>query len=44
MNDLLDNIPAQLQHYTHEEIVALVRDFLAGLDERQQTRFLHLVA
>ena len=44
MNDLLDNIAAQLRHYTHEEIVALVRDFLAGLDEKQQTRFLNLVA
>jgi len=44
MSDLLDNITAQLQHYTHEEIVALVRDFLAGLDEKQHVRFLNLVA
>ncbi len=44
MNDLLDNITAQLRHFTHEEIVALVRDFLAGLDEKQQTCFLNLVA
>jgi len=43
-SDLLDNITEQLRHYTHEEIVALVRDFLAGLDEKQQTRFLNLVA
>ena len=44
MSDLLDNVAAQLRHFTHEEIVALVRDFLAGLDEEQQTRFLNLVA
>ena len=44
MSDLLDNIAAQLRHFTHEEIVALVRDFLAGLDEKQQIRFLDLVA
>jgi hypothetical protein len=44
MNDLLDNIAAQLRHFTHEETIALVRDFPVGLDERQQTRFLNLVA
>jgi len=44
MSKLLDNIAAQLRHFTHEEIVALVRDFLSGLDERQQIRFLNLVA
>ena len=44
MNDLLDNIAAQLRHFTHEEIVALVRDFLTGLDEKQQICFLNLVA
>jgi tetratricopeptide (TPR) repeat protein len=44
MSDLLDNITAQLRHFTHEETIALVRDFLVGLDEKQQTRFLNLVA
>ena len=44
MNDLLENIAAQLRHFTIEETVALVCDFLAGLDERQQTCFLNLVA
>ena len=44
MNDLLDNIAAQLRHFTHEEIVVLVRDFLTGLDEKQQICFLNLVA
>ena len=44
MNDLLDNITAQLRHFTHEETVALVRDFLTGLDEKQHIRFLNLVA
>lgn len=43
MSDLLDNIAAQLRHFTHEEVVALVRDFLAELDEKQQIRFLNLV-
>ena len=40
----MDSVTAQLRHYTHEELVALVRDFLADLDEREQTRFLDLVA
>ncbi len=44
MNNLLDNIAAQLRHFTHEETIALVRDFLVDLDEKQQTRFLNLVA
>ncbi len=44
MNGLLDNIAAQLRHFTHEETIVLVCDFLAGLDERQQTSFLNLVA
>ena len=43
MTDLLDDIAAQLLHFTHEEVVALVRDFLAGLDASQQQRFLTLV-
>jgi hypothetical protein len=43
MNDLLDNVAAQLRHFTHEEVVALVRDFLTDLDEKQQIRFLNLV-
>jgi hypothetical protein len=44
MSDLFEKIAAQLRHFTHEEIVVLVRDFLAGLDEKQQVRFLNLVA
>jgi tetratricopeptide (TPR) repeat protein len=44
MNDLLDDVATQLRHFSHKEIVALVRDFLAGLDEKYQTRFLNLVA
>lgn len=44
MSDSLDEIIAQLRHFTHEEIVAPVRDFLVRLDEKQQTRFLDLVA
>jgi tetratricopeptide (TPR) repeat protein len=44
MNDLLNYIAAQLRHFTHEEIVALVGDFLSELDEKQQRRFLSLVA
>jgi hypothetical protein len=44
MNGLLESSAAQLRHYTRAEIVALLRDFLAGLDEQQQIRFLNLVA
>ena len=44
MNDLLENIAAQLRHFTPEETIVLVCDFLAGLDEELQTRFLNLVA
>ena len=44
MSDLLDSIAAQLRHFTHEETVALVHDFLTDLGEKQQTRFLNLVA
>lgn len=39
----LDDIAAQLRHYTLEEAIALVGDFLAELDEKQQARFLELV-
>ena len=39
----LDDIAAQLRHYTLEEVIALVGDFLAELDEQQQARFLELV-
>lgn len=42
MSDLLDNIIAQLRHSTLEEIVASERDFLVGLDEKQQRRFLNV--
>jgi hypothetical protein len=44
MNDLLYDVAAQLRHFAHEEIVALLRDFLVGLDEKQQIRFPNLVA
>ncbi len=29
MNDLLEDIAAQLRHFTHEETIALVRDFIS---------------
>jgi tetratricopeptide (TPR) repeat protein len=44
MNDLLESIAAQLRHYTLEEAVALVCDFVGELDQEQQARFLNLVA
>ena len=44
MNDVLDRITAQLNHYTPDETIALIHDFLAELDETHQRRFLHLVA
>jgi hypothetical protein len=40
----LDNIAAQLRHYTLEEAIVLIGDFLAELDDKQQARFLELVA
>ena len=43
MNDILDSIADQLSHHTLDEVIALVRNFLAGLDEYQQRRFLNLV-
>jgi tetratricopeptide (TPR) repeat protein len=43
LNDLLYTIAAQLRHLTPGEIVTLVCDFVGGLDEKQQTRFLNLV-
>ncbi len=39
----MDDIAAQLRHYTLEEAIALIGDFLAELDEKQQARFLELV-
>jgi hypothetical protein len=44
MPDMLEAIVAQLRYYSHEELVALVRDFLVDLNEREQTRFLNLAA
>jgi hypothetical protein len=44
MSDLLENIAAQLRHYTLEEIVALMCDFVGKLSQEQQARFRDLVA
>src|SRR5690348_6832949 len=44
MSNLLDDVAAQLRHYTLDEAIALVRDFAAGLDEQEQRRLLNLVA
>jgi len=44
MSDLLEDIAAQLRYFTHEETIALLRDFLTGLGESQQIRFFNLVA
>jgi tetratricopeptide (TPR) repeat protein len=41
--NLLDTIATQLRHFTQEEIIALVGDFLVELDEKPQTRFLNMV-
>ncbi|MBI5880450.1 MAG: hypothetical protein HZB53_22595 [Chloroflexi bacterium] len=38
-NKLLEDIAAQLRHFSQEELIALLRDFLADLDEKQQARF-----
>ena len=43
MSDLLQNIDEQLRRQPPDRIIALVHDFLAGLDEFQQQRFLNLV-
>jgi hypothetical protein len=43
MTNLLETITTQLRYFTQEEIIALVGDFLAELDEKQQTRFLNVV-
>jgi hypothetical protein len=40
----LEDIAAQLRHYTLEEVIALVGDLLAELNEKQQVRFLELVS
>ena len=44
MSDPLENIAAQLRHYTLGEIIALVCDFVGELDQEQQLRFRDLVA
>ena len=41
--NVLDTIAAQLEHYSLEEAIALIRAFLADLDEEQRRRFLLLV-
>ena len=44
MNNLdTERIAAQLQHFTHEETIALVCVFLAELSQEQQARFLSMV-
>ena len=43
MNDLLDKIRAQLEQYALDEAIALMQDFLVGLDDAQQRRFLLMV-
>jgi len=40
---MLDTIAAQLEQYTLDEAITLIRDFLATLDEEHQRRFLLLV-
>lgn len=44
MTDFLDDITAKLGHFTHEQVIALIQDFLAELGEPQQQRFLALVS
>ncbi|MBI3943380.1 MAG: hypothetical protein HY326_10245 [Chloroflexi bacterium] len=44
MNDLMDDIADQLRHFTLEETIDLVCDFLAELDETEQSRFLNRIA
>ena len=41
--NMVEMIAAQLERLSHEEVITLVRDFAAGLDEEQQRRFLLLV-
>ena len=43
MSSIPDDIAARLRRHTFDEAVALVRDFLTGLDERQHKRFLALI-
>jgi hypothetical protein len=44
MSDLVEAIREQLQNRTPDDAIARVCDFLAGLDEYQQRRFLNLLA
>jgi hypothetical protein len=41
LNDLLYTIAAQLRPLTHGEVAALVGDFVGGLGDKRQTRFLN---
>jgi len=43
MSSIPDDIAARLRRHTFDEAVALVRDFLTGLDEHQHKRFLALI-
>jgi len=43
MSDILDDIAARLRRHTLDEAIALVRNFLTGLDEHQHKRFLALL-
>jgi hypothetical protein len=43
MDDLLQKINARLQHYNHDELMALIWDFLSSRDEEDLTDFLDLM-
>ncbi len=43
MSDILDDLAARLRRHTLDEAIALVRNFLTGLDEHQHKRFLALL-
>jgi hypothetical protein len=38
-DSLLDDIAAQLRHFSQKELIALLRDFFSDLDQQQQARF-----
>ncbi len=33
-----DDIAAQLRHFSHEELIALCRDFFVSLDQKEKAR------
>jgi hypothetical protein len=43
MSKILDQIDRQLKHYTLDETIALIHDFLAELDDEDRHRFLALL-